>query len=235
MTKDANPALRLATWNIRAGLGTDLRRDPFRVLARIAALAADVVVLQEADFRLGRRPSALPVAALEEATGLLPLPVGAHPGSLGWHGNAILVRRGLSLAGLSRLDLPGHEPRGAVIADLDGAPGPLRIVAVHLGLLRAARRRQADAIRAALGQHPARPTVIAGDFNERSRQVGLGRIARWFHLVAPQPTFPSRLPHWPLDRIAHSPDLDVTPVLLPRLPGPQPSDHLPLLAEVRWA
>ena len=132
---------------------------------------------------------------------------------------------------LSRL--PGLGPRGPVIADLEG-PGPLRIVAVHLGLLRAARRLQLDAIRTALQRHPARPTVILGDFNEYSRRVGLGRIAKPFVLVATGATFPSRRPFLPLDRIAHSADLEVAPIPGPVFAMPHASDHLPLLVELRW-
>ena len=67
--------LRLASYNIRAGLGTDLRRDPLRVLSAISALQADIVALQEADHRLGQRPSALPRDMIEAHTGLRPLPV----------------------------------------------------------------------------------------------------------------------------------------------------------------
>lgn len=233
MTSDSKPALRVASWNIRAGLGTDLRRDADRVLAGIAALGADIVALQEADFRLGDRPSALPRDRISALTGLEPLPIGRNSVSLGWHGNALLARPGIHVCGVERLDLPGHEPRGAVIVDLD-TPAPLRVVAVHLGLLRAARRRQLDAIRAALQRHPVRPTVILGDFNEHSRRVGLGRIARPFVILATAPTFPSRRPFLPLDRIVHSPDLDLIPLVHAPSRGPQPSDHLPLLAELRW-
>lgn len=227
-----NTPLRLATWNIRAGLGTDLRRDPGRVMAGIAALGADVVALQEADFRLGLRPSALPRDRIEAETGLLPLPIGPNAVSLGWHGNAILARPGIGVSAIERLDLPGFEPRGAVIVDLEGI-APLRIVAVHLGLLRAARRRQLDAIREALHRHPPRPTVMLGDFNERSLRVGLGRIAGRFRIAETGRTFPSRHPLLPLDRIVHSADLEVRPLPLPAFRAPFASDHLPLLAEVR--
>lgn len=233
MSADSKPGLRLASWNIRAGLGTDFRRDADRVLAGIAALKADVVALQEADFRLGARPSALPRDRIAEVTGLEPLPIGRNAASLGWHGNALLARPGLHLCGLDRLDLPGHEPRGAVIADLEG-PGPLRVVAVHLGLLRTARRRQLDAIKLALQRHPPRPTVVLGDFNEHSRRVGLGRIATPFILLPTEATFPSRRPFLPLDRIAHSRDLELTPIRLAHAKGVQASDHLPLLADLRW-
>ncbi|MDP3197753.1 endonuclease/exonuclease/phosphatase family protein [Tabrizicola sp.] len=233
MSADSKPSLRVASWNIRKGLGTDLRRDADRVLAGIAALQADIVALQEADFRLGDRPSALPRDRIGAATGLEPLPIGRNAVSLGWHGNALLARPGIHVCGLEHLDLPGHEPRGAVIVDLD-TPAPLRVVAVHLGLLRAARRRQLDAIRSALQRHSLRPTVILGDFNERSQRVGLGRIAGSFVILPTAPTFPSRRPFLPLDRIVHSLDLELVPLSHPRTTGPQASDHLPLLAELRW-
>lgn len=233
MSDDSKPVLRVASWNIRAGLGTDLRRDADRVLTGIAALRADIVALQEADFRMGDRPSALPRDRIVALTGLEPLPIGRNAVSLGWHGNALLARPGIRLTGLDRIDLPGLEPRGAVIVDLD-TPSPLRIVGVHLGLLRVARRRQLDAIRIALQRHPVRPTVILGDFNERSRRVGLGRIATPFIILPSDATYPSRRPFWPLDRIAHSPDLELSPLSHERSQGHQPSDHLPLLAELRW-
>jgi endonuclease/exonuclease/phosphatase family metal-dependent hydrolase len=234
MDGDSKPWLRVASWNIRAGLGTDLKRDAERVLAGIAALRADVVALQEADFRLGPRPSALPRDRIAELTGLEPLPIGRNAASLGWHGNALLVRPGVHLCGLERLDLPGFEPRGAVIADLDG-PGPLRLVAVHLGLLRTSRRKQLDAIREAVLRHPPRPTVVLGDFNEYSQRVGLGRLVRSFRLMEPAATFPSRLPRLALDRMAHSHDISLEPLAVTRVKGVQASDHLPLLAELRWA
>ncbi|HEY6919174.1 MAG TPA: endonuclease/exonuclease/phosphatase family protein, partial [Tabrizicola sp.] len=204
MAPDSKPSLRVASWNIHKAVGTDRRRDAERVLAAIAALDADILALQEADRRLGDRPSTLPRDRIAALTGLEPLPIGRNAVSLGWHGNALLARPGIHLAAVEHLDLPGHEPRGAVIADLD-TPTPLRVVAVHLGLLRAARRQQLDAIKAALGRHPARPTVILGDFNEHSRRVGLGRIATPFVILPTAATFPARKPFLPLDRIVHSP------------------------------
>ena len=234
MMQDSKPSLRVATWNIRAGLGTDLRRDAGRVLDGIAALGADIVALQEADFRLGLRPSALPREAIAERTGLEPLALGRNAASIGWHGNAVLVRPGFRMVGLDRLDLPGIEPRGAVIVDLEG-PLALRVVAVHLGLWRGSRRKQLDAIREAVLRHPARPTVILGDFNEYSRQVGLGRLVRAFRLMEPAPTYPSRRPTLALDRMAHSHDLTLEPLAVPWRKGVQASDHLPLLASLRPA
>ncbi|MEL6959123.1 MAG: endonuclease/exonuclease/phosphatase family protein [Pseudomonadota bacterium] len=223
------PPLRLASYNIRAGLGTDLRRDPLRVLSAIAAFKADIVALQEADFRLGNRPAALPPDLIEPHTGLRPLPVAENTESLGWHGIALLARPDLKAQNIHRYPLPGLEPRGAIAVDLP----QLRVVGVHLGLLRRSRRAQLDHIRDALDDLPERPTVILGDFNEWSTKKGLGRLARRYTILTPGRTFPSSLPLGALDRIAHCDRLSVRPLDIPRKArGSHPSDHLPILAEV---
>lgn len=221
--------LRLASYNIRAGLGSDLRRDPMRVLDAIAALDADVVALQEADFRTGSRPTALPRDLILSRTGLVPLPVADNTTSLGWHGIALLARPDLIAQTVHRYPLPGLEPRGAVAVDLPD----LRVVGVHLGLLRHSRRRQLDHIREELDALPPRPTVIIGDFNEWSQSVGLGRLARRYTILSGGRTFPSSLPLGALDRVAHCDRLAVRMLDIPRrAKGRHPSDHLPIIAEV---
>lgn len=222
--------LRLASYNIRAGLGTDLRRDPMRVIQAISALDADVVALQEADHRMGQRKAALPRTKLERKTGLRTIPIAENDVSLGWHGIAMLARHDLVPKIVHRYSLPGLEPRGAVAVDM----ADFRIVAVHLGLLRRSRRAQLDYIREALDALPEMPTIILGDFNEWSQKVGLGRLARAYTIVTPGRTFPASLPIGALDRFAHCDRLDVRMISLPRkTKGSHPSDHLPILAEVR--
>jgi endonuclease/exonuclease/phosphatase family metal-dependent hydrolase len=41
-----------------------------------------------------------------------------RPGSLGWHGNVLLVRRDLEVTACHAVALPTLEPRGAVAADI---------------------------------------------------------------------------------------------------------------------
>lgn len=224
--------LRVATYNIRKALGTDRRRDPARVLAVIADLGADICLLQEADFRLPPRPPVFDRAMVLARTGLVPVAFDHGRDSLGWHGNAILLRPGLSIGASGHFDLPGGEPRGGVMAELlvDGVA--LRVLGVHLGLLRASRRRQLTALNRMLGQGGALPTLIAGDFNERSLGVGLGRLAPQFRILAGGPTYHSRHPIFALDRIA------VTEGLTPQgirvfhsAEAARASDHLPLVAD----
>lgn len=236
MTLQQNQSLRVASYNIRAGLGTDFRRDPTRTLSIIQTLRPDLIALQEADFRLGDRPTALPRNRITAMTGLVPVPLHGHPDSLGWHGIALLIRPDMVAVDVTCVDLPGLEPRGAVIADLATPLGPLRVAGVHLGLLRSSRRRQLDHLRHALAMRPPCPTVILGDFNEWSVTRGLGRIARDFRIVTPGRSFPARRPLLALDRIAHSDDLEVRSLPLPDTPARHhASDHRPILAHLRFA
>ena len=50
----------------------------------------------------------------------------------------------VSQADLRTLDLPGFEPRGALVADLRFGDLTLRVIAAHLGLLKTSRRAQAQ-------------------------------------------------------------------------------------------
>src|SRR5688572_30013769 len=85
--------LVVASYNIHKCVGTDGRFDPTRIAAVIAELDADVVAIQEADKRFGRRQGLLDLAALE-GTGLRLVPTSEASDGHGWHGNALLLKRG---------------------------------------------------------------------------------------------------------------------------------------------
>ena len=89
--------ITFASYNIRKAVGLDRRRDPERILSVLREIDADVVALQEADRRFGRRMSALPLDAIHTSTDYVPVPLSMKPDSLGWHGNALLVRKGIGL------------------------------------------------------------------------------------------------------------------------------------------
>src|SRR5918993_5076653 len=109
--------LTFASYNIHKGVGLDGRRDPERVIAVLRELHADVIALQEADRRFGERESVLPKALLDETPWHV-APVARRARSLGWHGNALLVRRDIEIELAEPLPLPTLEPRGAVCAEL---------------------------------------------------------------------------------------------------------------------
>ena len=83
--------ITVASYNIHKAVGLDRKRDPERILAILREVDADVIALQECDRRFGERPSVIPRAMLDESQWSA-VPLGARQNSLGWHGNAILVR-----------------------------------------------------------------------------------------------------------------------------------------------
>jgi len=227
--------VRIASYNIRKALGTDRLRRPERILHVIAQMDADIVVLQEADRRFGLRPSALPEDEIEAMTGLVALPIATNDVSLGWHGNAILVRPGVEPQQIRRIDLPGLEPRGAVCADLSVWGMPMRIAGTHLGLMRRHRRKQLSALIAEVQSGALMPSAIAGDLNEWSTSVGLGRLHKHFDIHAPGQSFHARRPIAPLDRIALDNQLIAISGGVVETPlARRASDHLPIWMDVRF-
>ncbi|MGI9391152.1 MAG: endonuclease/exonuclease/phosphatase family protein [Boseongicola sp.] len=225
--------LRLASWNIRKCVGLDRRRDPARVARVLAGLDADVVALQEADRRIRRRPAALPNFLIEQETDLRPIDAGGHSGSLGWHGNAVLLKREVSCIERHSLHLPGLEPRGALIADLVREEMNFRIVAVHLGVLRRHRKKQLASIRAHLDTLSPLPTVIMGDFNEWSQFRGFEALDA-FEVHSPGRTYHASRPIASLDRFAVNNGVAVASVsVVENSLTRVASDHLPISAQVR--
>jgi endonuclease/exonuclease/phosphatase family metal-dependent hydrolase len=223
--------MRVASWNIRKGLGTDRKRHPARILSILDTMDADIMVLQEADFRLGTRLPALPPHLLAEFGFQA---VATHPAtpSMGWHGNAILLRDGVELRDVHLIHLPGIEPRGALSVEIAKANSVVRVIGVHLGLLRQSRLRQMVHIANVLDDLQPLPTILIGDFNERSKSRGFGPLEAEFRIKTPGPTFHARFPRFALDRLAHNSrvrlsHLDVVNTAKTRLA----SDHLPIVGQ----
>jgi len=199
--------LTFASYNIHKAVGVDGKRDPERIIAVLRELHADVIALQEVDRRFGERESVLPKALLEE-TPWRAAPVARRARSIGWHGNALLVRKDIEIEHAEPLHLPTLEPRGAVRADLRIEGIRLRVLGMHLDLSGLLRREQIKAIL----RHCDRcvticPTVLMGDFNQWGRGTGAIRefTGHW-RTLATGNSFPSRRPLAPLDRIVHSGD-----------------------------
>lgn len=189
--------LKIASYNIRKAVGRDRRRDPSRILGVIADIDADVVMLQEADKRLGARPSAIPRWMIAAETDYVVADVARNHVSLGWHGNAILVRKDLDFGETRHIELPGLEPRGAVSIEVAG----FTVVGAHLALLRRWRRLQMQAILRQVSGSACR-TVIAGDFNEWSDIRGFDPWESTFRVHYPGPSFPTPRAIAALDGIA---------------------------------
>lgn len=230
---DETRALKVASYNIRKCVGLDWQRDPRRVLSVIKALDADIVALQEADKRLGNRPTALPPEMIAEMTDMVPVVLDADGPSLGFHGNAVLVRKSIEVSTAKTIELPALEPRGAVMTEFNWHGTAVRIVGLHLGLTRTFRRQQLASIVAVIEARSKMPTVLMGDFNEWSLKRGVESLAA-FDVLRPGLSFHTSQPIAALDRIAISDALGVLEMgVFGEGAAARASDHFPIWAELQ--
>jgi endonuclease/exonuclease/phosphatase family metal-dependent hydrolase len=229
----------VASYNVHKCVGVDGKFDPGRIARVIAEIEPDIIALQEADKRFGERHGLLDLDWLERETGLLPVPLSTRGVSHGWHGNLVLFRQGL-VREVHQVALPGLEPRGALVVDLDLEDGtPLRLVAAHFGLLRRSRSQQARMILETMRAREERLTLLMGDLNEwrLGKRSALEELGPAFGtLPLPVPSFPSGMPLLALDRIiANRPEVlspvEVHDTALARAA----SDHLPIKAFIDTA
>ena len=246
--------ITVASYNMRKAIGTDRRRDPHRVLQVLKEMHADVVALQEADRRFGGRASAVPHELIDSHGLYKPVALGVRhkrplektrqhaerifkvdTRNIGWHGNALLVKRDVGVLHCAALELPTLEPRGAVMAELL-LPGDrtLRVVGMHLDLSGLWRKRQLRSIFEAIAARPqVMPTVLMGDTNEWRIAGGCLRdLPDGFRIAPTGPSFHSRHPVAALDRIIVG-DLRIDAAGVHMSPAARrASDHLPIWARL---
>ena len=228
--------IRVASYNMRKAIGTDRRRRPDRTLEVLRELDADVVALQEADRRFGTRASAIPLHMIEEHSDYKPVAFDARDGSLGWHGNALLVRKSVEILHKELLHLPSLEPRGAVMADicLDGEE--LRVIGMHLDLSGLWRRQQARFVLNHLeSRESAMPAVLMGDLNEWSVRGGCLRdFGHHLAFADCGRSFHVRRPVARLDRIMVTPGLGIDECGVHHsATAKKASDHFPVWAKLK--
>jgi endonuclease/exonuclease/phosphatase family metal-dependent hydrolase len=226
--------IKVASYNIHKGVGTDRKRDPARILKVLEEIDADIVALQEADLRFGTRASVLPPFLIENHTDYTAVPLDVQHDSMGWHGNAILVKDSVTVEHHDIIHIPCLEPRGVVTATLEIGGASISIFGMHLDLSGLWRVRQARTI-AALAEEARehRPTVLMGDLNEWRTQAGCFReFSRNFSILDTGPSFHAARPVGRLDRIMHCERLTAKDCGVHRSAlATIASDHLPVWAE----
>jgi endonuclease/exonuclease/phosphatase family metal-dependent hydrolase len=228
--------IKVASYNIRKGIGLDRLRRPERIVDVLNELDADIIALQEADRRFGTRASALPPELILAHSPYVPVELNRRDHSIGWHGNAILVRNTAEILTHTHIELPTLEPRGAVVAEVRINNLRVRVVGMHLDLSGLWRRRQARAIITALEARRPLPTILMGDLNEWTLHGGCLRdFAHHFRIAPTPPSFHTRRPMARLDRIMADRSLHIaTCGVHHSVKARRASDHLPIWAQIAF-
>ncbi|WP_407275879.1 endonuclease/exonuclease/phosphatase family protein [Halothiobacillus sp. DCM-1] len=203
--------LKLLSYNIQAGIGTQHFRDyvlrgwqhvlpfPERMhnLDQIAGLLAgfDLIGLQEADGGSLRSHflNQIEYLALRAGLPFWASRVNRNLGHWGQHALGLLARQ--PATHIERFALPGRIPgRGVLLADFDAFAAPLRVQVSHLSLGDRARRRQLDCLIRRANEHNGINLIMA-DFNTTPANQDLQRLCREAGLKLP-PAPPSTYPGW---------------------------------------
>ena len=84
--------LRAVSWNVHSWVGTDRREDPGRIAEVLARLQADVVGLQEVDWRTSRPDDRDPFELVARRVGMTAIPGPNLADHRGEYGNGLLTR-----------------------------------------------------------------------------------------------------------------------------------------------
>lgn len=225
------PVMRVMTWNIHGGIGTDGKFDLARIVAAISRHAPDVVALQEVDSR--RRPAGgpSPFTFLREAIGHHGIEAKSITTTDGDYGQMVISRWPLLDVKVHDITVAQREPRRAIQTDVNGPHGTLRLIASHFGLKLSERRSQARRLIEIARAHP-HATVMLGDFNDWLWPSRLrAALERELPAHTRHHTFPSRWPVLSLDRVYCWPARALLRSFVDR-EARHASDHLALVADI---
>ncbi|RUL88653.1 endonuclease/exonuclease/phosphatase family protein [Tautonia sociabilis] len=231
--------IRVLSYNIHHGRGTDDVVDLDRIARVINDERPDVIALQEVDRgveRSGRIDEPAELARLTGTRAVFERNISYQGGD---YGNALLTR--LPIEASRNVPLPSSyegEQRGCLVVDLEapGGQGSIRVLATHLDYRPPDEERLASAARIAeiAAEHPDRPTILMGDLNARPDSAVLLRFDEdWTRANAePMPTFPAVEPTRQIDYILVRPEARWRVVEIRVLEEEVASDHRPIFAEL---
>lgn len=242
------PAIRILTYNIHHGEGSDGVFDLPRLARVIASAEPDLVALQEVDEKTERSGGVSQVSELGRLTGLRPVFGEAMPFQNGGYGVAVLSRWPVVSVQNRPLPrpIPDREPRTALTVTVRPAGGldDVRFTSTHFEYGRGSTRDlQAQALNEMLvgpdqggpgqGANNQALSILAGDLNsgEDSEVVRLVR-QHWREIEVPGPTAMSGSGQlvYRLDWLFVRPSSRWRVIEARRIEEMAASDHLPVLA-----
>jgi len=231
--------IRILSYNIHHGEGTDGRLDLERLAKVILSVQPDIVGLQEVDVGTERTDKVDQAEELARLTGMQ----AAFGSNLqfggGDYGNAVLSRFPIKNQKNHPLPNPTEgEPRGALEVELSlgkmGKGALLRFVSTHFDhrgqASREAAAREINRLLGAAGDHPL---VLAGDLNAVPESETLA-ILRQQWMDASRETQVIGQPERQIDYVLCRPAPHWKVVEVRVLNEPVASDHRPVLAVLEW-
>lgn len=228
--------LRVVSYNIHHGEGTDGVLDLLRITDVLRACEPDIACCQEVDQGVGRTHRRDLPAELGTLLGLHPTfgPNLLYDG--GDYGNLTLSRWPPVAARNIKLPLrPGEERRGCLVCSFEVGGVAFDIANTHLALDAATRVREADRLLSELDL--GRPTVLCGDFNEPPTGEAVQRLLTKLRDTAAAeagPTYPATSGDGRrIDYVLVSPGVRLVGYMVPTAPPVElASDHRPVAVEL---
>ena len=224
------------TWNIHGNAALYGRSHIARIAQVIGTHEPDVVALQEVHRGTWRSRYQDQAEELRERTGMALSFGPSFARGEGSYGNAILTRGRVLHA--QTHPLPGSgEPRSLLETLIETNGGVLTAFVTHFAaggrLGRAARLRQAGRV-ARITRRSRIPYVLAGDFNSTPSSRELSLLAKGERVVSclAASSATHRLTRQCLDYIFVDRRWEIEDA---RVVDEGPSDHWPILAELRWS
>ncbi|HWG41953.1 MAG TPA: endonuclease/exonuclease/phosphatase family protein [Gemmataceae bacterium] len=236
--------MRLLTYNIHKGVGSDRRYRLERIIDVIQEQEPDLICLQEVDRNVRRSrfhdQPALIAENLGTAAHLYQLNV---PKREGGYGNLILSRWPFRTQQQLSIRHRRCKPRGAQLVIVETPQGPLHLVNWHLGLREKERHWQVLHLLShrVFLEAAHLPTIIAGDYNDWRNTLGKHHFTGHNFQQATAPirrfrSFPSFLAMASLDKVFYRGGIHVrhAGIVRNRL-ARRASDHLPLVFDFHLA
>ncbi|MCH8823642.1 MAG: endonuclease/exonuclease/phosphatase family protein [Planctomycetes bacterium] len=229
--------LRILTYNIHHGQGTDGKFDLQRIANVINAFEPDLVALQEVDRKTKRASGVDQAAELARLTGMNYAYGPAMEYSGGEYGEAILSR--FPLVSIDNYILPwgdGSEPRALLVVQVKTNDfGMLVFGGTHLAHdSQVDRIAQAKKINDLLVPIDDALVILAGDLNSQPSSDPMNVLSKhWLDTAdqagSPQPTYPNVKPDRRIDYVLVRREDSWQVVKAEVVEGLIASDHCPLL------
>ncbi|WP_236696692.1 endonuclease/exonuclease/phosphatase family protein [Rhodopirellula islandica] len=229
--------LKVLSYNIHHGEGTDSKLDLNRLAKIIQKVDPDLVALQEVDQNTRRTGVVNQIEVLAAQTGLFGQFAKQLDYGGGEYGQAILSKHPIQAFKVHWLPgEPDRERRIVGVAEFQIHGNTFLFGTTHLHHarvdLREGQTRELDRLFA----QGTLPMILAGDFNASPDSQAIQMLQQEWRMATsePMPTFPAESPTRQLDYVVVRPANSWRIVKAMVLDEPLASDHRPVLVELEW-